>query len=102
MERAYYLRPKRLRASGRYSVADEVRHYPTTNRKERKMKFTEREIFVLAILEGELEAAENQLDAAKEEEEESGDAMDSMERTHYEGVVETLEMVLALIRKGVN
>jgi hypothetical protein len=68
------------------------------------MKFTEREMFLLSILDGELEAAENQLEAKKEEEEADGysDSMISMERTHYEGVVETLEMVLALIRKGVN
>ena len=68
------------------------------------MKFTEREMLVLSILEGELEAAENQLEAKKEEEEADGycDSMISMERTRHEGEVETLEMVLALIRRGVN
>ena len=76
----------------------------STNRKERKMKFTEREMFILSILDGELEAAENQLEAKKEEEESDdySDAMVSMERTNLEGVVDTLEMVLALIRKGAN
>ena len=68
------------------------------------MKFTEREMFILSILDGELEAAENQLEAKKEEEESDdySDAMVSMERTNLEGVVDTLEMVLALIRKGAN
>jgi hypothetical protein len=64
--------------------------------------FTERELFTLSILEGELEAAENQLEAKKEEEESDdySDAMVSMERTNLEGVVDTLEMVLRLIRTG--
>jgi hypothetical protein len=67
-----------------------------------KVSFTQREMFLLSILDGELEAAENQLEAKKEEEEadDYSDAMVSMERSHQEGVVETLEMVLALIRKG--
>jgi len=67
-----------------------------------KVSFTQREMFLLSILDGELEAAENQLEAKKEEEEadDYSDAMVSMERSRQEGVVETLEMVLALIRKG--
>jgi hypothetical protein len=66
------------------------------------MSFTEREMFVLSILDGELEAAQNQLEAKKEEEEgdDFSDAMVSMERTNLEGVVDTLEMVLTLIRTG--
>jgi len=69
---------------------------------KQQLALTPKDMFILSILDGELEAAENQLDAAKEEEEESGDAMDSMARANLEGVVDTLEMVLALIRKGVN
>jgi hypothetical protein len=66
------------------------------------MSFTEREMFVLSILDGELESALNQLEAKKEEEEgdDFSDAMVSMERTNLEGVVDTLEMVLTLIRTG--
>lgn len=65
--------------------------------------FTERELYVLSILDGELEAAENQLEAkrAEEEDDDFSDAMVSMERTNLEGVVDTLEMVLNLIRKGI-
>lgn len=65
--------------------------------------FTERELYLLSILDGELEAAENQLEAKRAEEEgdDFSDAMVSMERTNLEGVVDTLEMVLNLIRKGI-
>lgn len=62
--------------------------------------FTEREIMALSILQGELESAEGELEAkiAEEEGDDYSDAMVSMERAKLEGIVETLERALAIMR----
>jgi hypothetical protein len=62
--------------------------------------FTEREIMALSILQGELESAESELEAkiAEEENDDYSDAMVSMERAKLEGIVETLERALAIMR----
>jgi hypothetical protein len=62
--------------------------------------FTEREIMALSILQGELESAESELEAkiAEEEDDDYSDAMVSMERAKLEGIVETLERALAIMR----
>jgi hypothetical protein len=62
--------------------------------------FTEREIMALSILQGELESAESELEAkiAEEEGDDYSDAMVSMERAKLEGIVETLERALAIMR----